>query len=73
MRVHLCTEWTFLIYLFLWLCWVFSTACRLSLVAANRGYSLVAVASLVVAHGFSRLWHKGLVAPWHVGSSQTRD
>ena len=63
----------FLIYLFLWLCWVFSIVCRLSLVAANRGYSLVAVASLVVAHGFSRLWHKGLVAPWHVGSSQTRD
>ena len=29
----------FLIYLFIWLCWVFVAACRLSLVAASGGYS----------------------------------
>ena len=40
------------------LCWVFIAACRLSLVEASRGYSLVAVfellivvASLVAEHG----------------------
>ena len=40
-----------------WLHWVFSAACRLSLVVVSRGYSLVAVymflimaASLVVQH-----------------------
>ena len=42
-----------------WLCWVFFAACRLSLVEARRGYSLVVVcgplivvASLVAKHGF---------------------
>ena len=46
---------------------------------------LTVVASLVAKHGLkgaralggtgssSQLWHSGLVAPWHVGSSQTRD
>ena len=43
-----------------WLCWIIVAACGLSLVAASRGYSLVAthrlliaVASLVVEH---RVW-----------------
>ena len=43
----------------LWLCWVFTGAHRLSLVAASRGYTLVVVhkllavvASLVAEHGF---------------------
>ena len=47
-------------YFYFWLCWVFITACRLSLAAANRGCSLVAVyglliagASLVVEHRLS--------------------
>ena len=46
-----------------WLCWVFSVACRLSLVAASGGCSLVTVlglrivmASLVVEHGLQRAW-----------------
>ena len=57
----------------------------LSLVAASRGSSLVAVrgllivvASLVAEHGLQGvwaqyLWHTGLVALRHVESSWTRD
>ena len=44
--------------IYFWLHWVFVAACRLSLVALGRGYSLVvgqglliAVASLVSGHG----------------------
>ena len=43
---------------FFWLCWVFVTVCRFSLIAESRGYSLIAVsgllfavASLVTEHG----------------------
>ena len=50
-------------YLFIWLCWVFAAAHGLSLVAVNGGYSpvvecgsLIAVASLVVEHGFFGMW-----------------
>ena len=46
------------LFIYLWLCWVFVAACGLSLVAASRGYSfvavrglLIAVASLIVEHG----------------------
>ena len=31
------------VYFIVWLSWVFTAACRLSLVASSRGYSLVAV------------------------------
>ena len=43
---------TFLFVLFtnFWLCWVFAAACRLSLVAVSRGYSLLCYA------GFSLQW-----------------
>ena len=89
------------LFLYFWLGWVFIASCRLSPVAARRGYSQVVVlwllmaatslvaehrlwgpqASVVVAHGLnscspgSRAWAQylgctGLVAPWHVGSSQ---
>ena len=34
--------------------------------------ALGARASVVVAHGLQQLWHAGLVAPQHVGSSWTR-
>ena len=51
-----------------------------ALVAASRGYSLVAVhrlliavASLVVGQGLQELWLMDLVAPWHMGSSRIRD
>ena len=76
--------------------WVFVAARWLSLVAASRGYSfvavrglLIAVASLVAEHGLQvhglqqlwhaasraqaqQMWHTGLVAPRHVGSSWIR-
>ena len=55
LRVHLCTEWIFLICWFIWLCGVFHMVCRLALVAVNRAYSLVVAASLFLARGFSRL------------------
>ena len=57
----------------------------LSLVAARRGYSLLAVRGLLIVvasltarmgsgvRGPQQLWYTGLVAPWHVGSSQTRE
>ena len=92
------------IYLFIyfWLRCVFVAVCRLSLVAASGGYSLLRCAgfslwwllllwSTLQVHGFSscgmwaqqlwlagsraqaqQLWHTGLVAPRHVGSSQIR-
>ena len=54
-----------------WLCWVFIAAHGLSLVVVSRGYSWL------WCLGFSLrwlllLWCAGLVAPRHVGSSQTR-
>ena len=36
-------------YLFIWLCWVFTAECRLSLAAVSGGYSLVAVCGLLIA------------------------
>ena len=40
------------IYFIVWLCWVFTAACGLSLLAARRGYSLVAVRGLLIAVDF---------------------
>ena len=45
-------------FVYLWLHWVFSAVCRLSLLVAGRVHFL---------------WYTGLVAPWHVKSSWTRD
>ena len=73
------------IYLFIyfWLCWVSVAARGLSLVVAS-GATLRCGARASHCGGFSccgaralgvqaqKLWHTGLVAPWHVGSSQTR-
>ena len=39
----------FKLFICFWLCWVFIAACGLSLVAASRGYSLVAVWGLLIA------------------------
>ena len=76
------------LFIYFWLCWVLVAACRLSLVVASGGYSLVAVfgplsavASLVIELG---LWVQGLQWVWLscgsglaalrlVGSSWTRD
>ena len=56
-----------------WLCWVFA-AHRLSLTAMSRSCSLVVVPGLLLLQSTgSRAWLTGLVAPRHVGSSQTRD
>ena len=38
----------FLIPIYFWLPWVFVAALRLSLIAASRGYSLVAVCGLLI-------------------------
>ena len=38
---------------FFWLCWVFVATCRLSLVAASGGYSLVEVSRASHCDGFS--------------------
>ena len=75
----------FLIYLFyLWLCWVFVSVRGLSLVAASGGHSSSRCVGLSLYRGLSccgaqapdaqaqQLWLTGLVAPRHVGSSQTR-
>ena len=58
------------LFISMWLCWVFTAAHRLSLVAA--------VASPVAEHKlrtcrFQQLQLMGLVVSRHVGSSQTRD
>ena len=72
-------------FIYFWLCWVFAAAFRLSLVAVNRGYCLVAmhellivVASLVVEHRLQGAWAQQLrlvelVAPQREGSPQVRD
>ena len=77
-----CLSFNYLFCSCLW--WVFLAACRLSLAATSRGYSLVAVhrlltalAPLVEEHRLWGPWASGIVAPglgapWHVESSQTR-
>ena len=65
------------------MCSVFIAACGLSLVAENRGYSsllcvgfslrwLLLLRSTGSRAQAQQLWHTGLIALWHVGSSQTR-
>ena len=63
----------FLIYLFLWLCWLFVAVHGLSLVSQSWGYSLVAVhrphvalVSLVVEHGLWGAWVTVVMARGHV-------
>ena len=73
------------IYLFIyfWLCWVSVAALGLSVVAASRGYSslwcagfslwwLLSLWSTGSRAQAQYLWHTGLVALRHVGSSRTR-
>ena len=62
-----------------WLCCLFVAVCGLSLIVVSGGYSLVGVNGLLIAVsigcevGAQSLWHMGLVAPWHVESSWTRN
>ena len=62
-------------FLYFWLHWVLVAACGLSPGAA--GGLLAVVASLVWSMGSRSqaqwLWHTGIAAPLHVGSSRTRD
>ena len=71
------------LFIYLWLCWVFISVQGLSLVAASGDHSSSRCAGLSLSRPFllrstgsrcegSALWLTGLVAPWHVGSSQTR-
>ena len=71
----------FLIYLFLWLCWVFVSVRGLSPVAASGGHSSSRCAGLSLSRPLllaehrlqtRRLGNCGSGAPRHVGSSQTR-
>ena len=65
--------WIFFFFSNFWLCWVFAVH-RLSLTAMSRSCSLVVVPGLLLLQSTgSRAWLTGLVAPRHVGSSQTRD
>ena len=64
------------VFICFWLLWVFIAVRGFSLVAVCG--LLIATASLVVEHGLQgvqalELSCMGLVAPWYVGSSQTRD
>ena len=52
----------FFFFFFFWLHWVFVAECRLSLVAASRGYSLLQCV------GFSLQW---LLLLWSMGSKHT--
>ena len=68
----------FYMYLF-WLRWLPIAVWGLSLVVASGGCSLVGVHGLLIAVsigsevGAQSLWHMGLVSPWHVKSSWTRN
>ena len=74
------------LFIYFWLHWVFIAVHWLSLVAASRGNCslrcvgfsfVVAVASLVAEHELqtvgSGVWCMGLVAPWIVESSWTKN
>ena len=71
------------LFIYLWLCWVFVSVRGLSLVAASgatlhRGarashyHSLSCCGAQAPDAQAQQLWLTGLVAPRHVGSSQTR-
>ena len=49
----------FILFTYVWLCWVFVASCKLSLVVASRGYSSLGFA------GFSLWW---LLLLWSMGS-----
>ena len=59
------------------LLWVFGAVCALSLVVESRSFSLRCLLLLRLhgsrVPGLQLLWHMGLVAPQHVGSSRARD
>ena len=71
-----------ILFIYFWLCWVFTAVCRLSLAAVSEGYSLAEMCRLLIAVvslektqalELQELWLTGLVAPPCVGPSRTRD
>ena len=75
----------FILFIYLWLCWVFVSVRGLFSTCGKWGPLFIAVrgpltiAASLVADGAQapdaqaqQLWPTGPVAPWHVGSSQTR-
>ena len=71
------------LFIYFWLCWVFVSVRGLSLVAASGGQSSSRCTGLSPSRPLllrstssrrtgSAVWLTGLVAPGHVGSSQTR-
>ena len=74
----------FIYLIYFWLHWAFIAVCRLSLVAASRGYSslwctgfslwwlLLLQSTGSRARRLQQLRRTGLAAPWHVGSSRIR-
>ena len=82
--IHLSKVFFFFNLFNFWLCWVFVAKCGLSLVVMS-GATLHCCVQTSHSGGPSCcraqalgswaqwLWRTGFVAPWHVGSSQTRD
>ena len=82
--IYLFIYFKFYLFIYLWLCWVFVSVRGLSLLAAQVGATLHHGARASHYRGLSccgaqapdaqaqQLWLTGLVAPRHVGSSQTR-
>ena len=74
----------FILFIYFWLCWVFTAACGLSLVVAKGGYSSLRCSGLslwwllLLRSMGSRLTGSVVVthwlscSAWHVGSSWTR-
>ena len=70
---------SFYLFIYFWPCWVFIAAHGLSLVAVSRWWLLLLQSTGSRRADFSscgtqaqQLWRMGLVAPRHVGSSQTK-
>ena len=63
----------FYLLLYFWLLWVFIAARRFSLVAVSKGAPPCEFSLWALVHRLQQLWLVGLIALWHVGSSQIRD
>ena len=73
----ICCYFLKILYLFIYfgLCWVFVTTHALSLQCLSFSWRQLLLLQGTVCRvcGLQQLWCMGLVAPWHVESSQTRD
>ena len=67
---------SFCVFICLWLCWIFTAAwaSHHSGSSCGRARALGSVAAAPGSRAPAQyLWHMGLVVPWPLGSSQTRD